>query len=138
MEGATPCRNQQATRWHHPHSRACNALDGVAEVRPPDATCASCTLAHWNWALLVNLACALLLLRVRHHGGSLGLAAFRSARNDVLANAAIIVAGLITGYTLSMWPDLIVGSGIAILNAGAAGDVYKAAARETDLSTDHP
>jgi Co/Zn/Cd efflux system component len=89
-------------------------------------------------ALLVNLACALLLLRVRHHGGSLGLAAFLSARNDVLANAAIIVAGLITGYTLSMWPDLIVGCGIAILNAGAAGDVYKAAARETDLSTDHP
>ena len=85
-------------------------------------------------ALLVNFVCALILARVRHHGGSLGLAAFLSARNDVLANAAIILAGLATGYTLSAWPDLIVGLGIAIINAGAAGEVYKAARRETDAT----
>lgn len=83
-------------------------------------------------ALLVNFACALLLVRVRHHGGSLGLAAFLSARNDVLANAAIIAAGLATSYTLSAWPDLIVGLGIAMMNAGAAGEVYRAAGKESD------
>jgi Co/Zn/Cd efflux system component len=83
-------------------------------------------------ALLVNLTCALLLVRVRHHGGSLGLAAFLSARNDVLANAAIILAGLATGYTLSGWPDLLVGLGIAVMNAGAASEVYRAAGRESD------
>ena len=83
-------------------------------------------------ALLVNFACAVLLLRVRHHGGSLGLAAFLSARNDVLVNAAIVLAGLVTSYTLLAWPDLIVGLGIAIINAGAAGEVYKAAGKETD------
>lgn len=83
-------------------------------------------------ALLVNFVCALLLVRVRHHGGSLGLAAFLSARNDVLANAVIILAGLVTGYTLSVWPDLLVGLGIAIINAGAAVEVYTAAGKETD------
>ncbi len=83
-------------------------------------------------ALLVNFVCALILVRVHHHGGSLGLAAFLSARNDVLANAAIILAGLVTGYTLSVWPDLLVGLGIAIMNAGAAAEVYKAAGKETD------
>jgi len=83
-------------------------------------------------ALLVNFVCALILVRVRHHGGSLGLAAFLSARNDVLADVAIIVAGLVTGYTLSVWPDLLVGLGIAILNAGAAVDVYTAAGKESD------
>ena len=83
-------------------------------------------------ALLVNFTCALLLVRVRHHGGSLGLAAFLSARNDVLANAAIILAGWVTSYTLLAWPDLIVGLGIAVMNAGAAGEVYKAADKETD------
>lgn len=57
-------------------------------------------------ALLVNFVCALILVGVRHHGGSLSLAAFLSARNDALANAAIILAGLVTGYTLSVWPDL--------------------------------
>ncbi|MGH7209389.1 MAG: cation transporter [Nitrospiraceae bacterium] len=85
-------------------------------------------------ALLVNFVCALILVRVRHHGGSLGLAAFLSARNDVMANAAIILAGLATGYTLSAWPDLIVGLGIAIINASAAGEVYKAAKTETDAT----
>ena len=85
-------------------------------------------------ALLVNFVCALILVRFRHLGGSLSLAAFLSARNDVLANAAIILAGLATGYTLSAWPDLIVGLGIAVMNAGAAGEVYKATGKETDAT----
>ncbi|TLY21944.1 MAG: cation transporter, partial [Nitrospirae bacterium] len=46
----------------------------------------------------------------------------------------IILAGLVTGYTLSVWPDLLVGLGIAILNAGAAGEVYRAAGKETDAT----
>jgi Co/Zn/Cd efflux system component len=41
-------------------------------------------------ALLVNGTCALMLARVRGHGGSLSRAAFLSARNDVLANVAIV------------------------------------------------
>lgn len=84
-------------------------------------------------ALLINFVCALLLVRVRHHGGSLGLAAFLSARNDVVANAAIILAGLATSYTRSAWPDLLVGLGIAVMNAGAAGEVYRAAGREAEV-----
>jgi Co/Zn/Cd efflux system component len=83
-------------------------------------------------ALLVNFLCALLLVRVRHHGGSLGLAAFLSARNDVLANAAIILAGLATTATQSIWPDIVVGLGIAAMNADAAGEVYRAAGQESD------
>lgn len=86
-------------------------------------------------ALLINFTCAVILLRFRHHGGSLSLAAFLSARNDVLADVAIMLAGLATSYTLSAWPDLIVGFGIAIMNAGAAGDVYQAARKETDATT---
>jgi Co/Zn/Cd efflux system component len=83
-------------------------------------------------ALLINFTCAMLLVRVRHHGGSLGLAAFLSARNDVLANAAIILAGLATTVTQSVWPDIVVGLGIAAMNADAAGEVYRAAGQETD------
>jgi Co/Zn/Cd efflux system component len=84
-------------------------------------------------ALLVNFTAAAILMRHRHHGGSLSLAAFLSARNDVLANAAIILAGLATAYTLSIWPDLIVGLGIAYINADAALKVYKAAQKERDV-----
>ena len=81
-------------------------------------------------ALAVNLSCALLLMQFRAHGGSLTRAAFLSARNDVVANVAIIIAGLVTAYTLSGWPDLIVGLGIAAMNADAAREVWRAAHEE--------
>jgi Co/Zn/Cd efflux system component len=81
-------------------------------------------------AFLVNFASAFLLARFRHHGGSLTRAAFLSARNDVLANVAIVAAGLLTAVTLSVWPDLIVGLGIAVLNADAARQVVAAARQE--------
>jgi len=87
-------------------------------------------------AFVVNLSCALLLTRYRQHAGSLTRAAFLSARNDVLANVAIVGAGLVTAYVPSAWPDLIVGLGIALINAGAAREVY-AAARE-EHRTAHP
>ena len=81
-------------------------------------------------ALAVNLSCGLLLARFRHAGGSLTRAAFLSARNDVAANVAIIVAGAITALTVSVWPDLIVGIGIFVMNLGAAREVYEAAREE--------
>lgn len=82
-------------------------------------------------ALAVNFACALMLARYRAHGGSLARAAFLSARNDVLANVAIIAAGLVTAYLWSSaWPDLIVGLGIAAMNADAAREVWMAAREE--------
>lgn len=81
-------------------------------------------------ALAVNLCCALMLARFRHHGGSLTRAAFLSARNDALANVAIVGAGLVTAVTLSAWPDLIVGLGIAAMNADAAREVFAAARDE--------
>lgn len=82
-------------------------------------------------ALAVNLGCALLLARVRHHGGSLGKAAFLSARNDAVANVAIIAAGLVIAFLWrSAWPDLIVGLAIAAMNADAAREVWEAAREE--------
>ena len=81
-------------------------------------------------ALAVNVTCALLLVRFRSHSGSLTRAAFLSARNDAYANIAIVVAGLVTAATLSAWPDLIVGLGIAVLNADAAREVVQAARKE--------
>jgi Co/Zn/Cd efflux system component len=62
-------------------------------------------------ALLVNVACALVLLRFRHHSGSLTRAAFLSARNDAAANLAIIAAGGATFLLHSIWPDLVWAAG---------------------------
>jgi Co/Zn/Cd efflux system component len=84
-------------------------------------------------AFLINLTCALILARFRHHSGSLTKAAFLSARNDVFANIAIILAGIVTATLWqSAWPDLIVGVGIAIMNADAAREVFQAARGERE------
>ena len=53
-----------------------------------------------------------------------------SARNDALANVAIISTGLFTVYVRSAWPDPIVGLGIAVMNADAAREVYTTARAE--------
>ena len=82
-------------------------------------------------ALVVNLSCAVMLTRYRHHSGSLTRAAFLSARNDTLANVAIIGAGLVTAFAWrTAWPDLIVGLGITVMNADAAREVWQAAREE--------
>jgi Co/Zn/Cd efflux system component len=81
-------------------------------------------------ALLVNVSCAALLANVRHVQGSLTRAAFLSARNDVFANVAIMTAGVLTAYRRSLWPDLLVGLGIFLMNLDAAREVYTAAREE--------
>jgi len=93
----------------------------------PDPTLLGATGAG---ALAVNLACALLRVRVRGHAGSLSRAAFLSARNDAFANVAIVAAGGATALAGNAWPDLVVGLAIAAVNAGAAHEIWQAAREE--------
>lgn len=82
-------------------------------------------------ALVVNLSCAFLLARFRNHSGSLTRAAFLSARNDAIANVAIIGAGLVTAYVWNaVWPDVVVGLVIAAMNIDAAKEVWETAHEE--------
>ena len=95
---------------------------------PPEPFALSLTGAG---ALTVDLACAFILARFRAHSGSLTRAAFLSARNDAIANVAIILAGLVTAYIWqSVWPDVIVGLAIAAMNIDAAREVWEAARGE--------
>ena len=88
-------------------------------------------------ALAVNFSCAMMLAKFRDHSGSLTRAAFLSARNDAIANIAIIAAGAVTAYLwCSAWPDLIVGVSIAIMNADAARDVWRTAHEEHRTARD--
>jgi Co/Zn/Cd efflux system component len=81
-------------------------------------------------ALIVNVTAALILVRHRETSGSLTRAAYLSARNDALANVAIIAAGLLTAAYPSVWPDVIVGLAIAAMNLDAAHEVWEAARGE--------
>jgi len=104
------------------------AVEKFLNPTPPDPVSLSLT---GLGALAVNLSCAFLLVQFREHSGSLTRAAFLSARNDAYANLAIIGAGLVTAFLWSsVWPDLLVGAGVAVLNADAAREVWAAAREE--------
>lgn len=105
------------------------AIAKVFDPYPPEPFALTITALG---ALLVNLTAALLLVRHRHHSGSLTKAAWLSARNDAFANLAIITVGILTIWFATGWLDIIVGVGIGILNADAARAVWKAARQETD------
>lgn len=94
---------------------------------PPEPLALSATALG---ALAINLSCAFVLVRFRHHAGSMSHAAFLSARNDALANIAILGAAAVTVLSPTAWPDLVVGIGIAALNADAARAVFLAARQE--------
>ena len=85
-------------------------------------------------ALVINVSCALLLVKFRKETESLIKAAYFSARNDAFANIAIIGASVVSIFWVSAWPDLIVGLGILSLNLDSATEVLKAARREKALS----
>ena len=81
-------------------------------------------------AIAINGTSGWLLVRVRHQGGSLSRAAFLSARNDVLVNVAIIAMAVITLWTDSGWPDLILGCFIILLALHAAYEVWEVSEEE--------
>jgi Co/Zn/Cd efflux system component len=81
-------------------------------------------------AIAVNGTSAWLLARVRVHGSSLSRAAFLSARNDVLVNVAIIAMGVVTVWTDSGWPDLVLGCFLILLAVHAAYEVWTVSEEE--------
>jgi Co/Zn/Cd efflux system component len=70
-------------------------------------------------ALAVNVYCAFILLPHRK-GDSAHQGVWLSTRNDAIANIAIVLAAVITAFWTSVWPDVVVGLGIAALNLHAA------------------
>lgn len=81
-------------------------------------------------ALVVNLICAVILLKLRDQGSSLAKGAWLAARNDALANVLIIVAGLLTFVWSTAWFDIIVGAIIAVVNLSAAKEVWEESREE--------
>lgn len=103
------------------------AIIKFTDPEPPDFLSLLLTA---GGAIVVNTICALVLARFRDAHGSLTTAAFLAARNDVIANAAIIAMAFVTLATRSGWPDIVLGLLIVALNLGAAKEVWEAATEE--------
>lgn len=75
-------------------------------------------------ALVAN-ACCLSLLH-KHRDGEVHMrASWIFSRSDVIANAGVILAGLLVRITGSRWPDLMVGTIIAAVVARGGAEILR-------------
>jgi Co/Zn/Cd efflux system component len=66
----------------------------------------------------------------RHRADDLNMrSVWLCSRNDVVANAGVILAALAVALTGSAWPDIVIGLAIAGLFVASAVDVIRAALR---------
>lgn len=111
------------------------AVAKIFNPQPPEPGALTLTAVG---ALVVNVACAVILLKLRRAHGegvpgqSLTRGAWLAARNDALANVLIIAAGLATFAVATAWFDVIVGLIIASINFTAAKEVWEASVSEED------
>jgi Co/Zn/Cd efflux system component len=106
------------------------AWQAVTKAFDPSAPDVTALLVTAGGAAAVNAVCAALLVGVRRHGGSLGGAAYLAARNDVTVNLTIIAMALVTAWTGSGWPDIVLGAVIVVVNSRAAWEVWGLAGEE--------
>jgi len=65
-------------------------------------------------ALIANVIC--LILIQKHKEGEVHMrASWVFSKNDVIANTGVIISGLLVWLLESRWPDLVIGSLIALL-----------------------
>lgn len=76
-------------------------------------------------ALMANLLCVLLL--VRHRNDDLNMrSTWLCSRNDIIANLGVLVAAGLVLAVNSNWPDILIGSAIALLFLTSAIGVLRA------------
>jgi cation diffusion facilitator family transporter len=105
------------------------ALNVIAKVHsgvPPSSTL---MLAFGALALVANLVCLRLLWRFRAHDVNMA-STFECSRNDVISNMAVLVAAGLVAWLDSPWPDIAIGSAMALVFLRSAVKVMRNAAPE--------
>jgi Co/Zn/Cd efflux system component len=65
-------------------------------------------------AVVANVICLVLIAKKRDRGAHM-TASYIFSANDVIANAGVIVAGALVAWTGSSYPDLVIGTVIALV-----------------------
>lgn len=88
-----------------------NAIVKIGSGIPPSS---SLMLLFGGLALAANLLCLLLLWRFRTHDVNMA-STFECSRNDVISNVGVLIAAGLVGVLHSPWPDILIGSAIALV-----------------------
>ena len=75
-------------------------------------------------ALIANAACLVLIAKKRHAGAHMK-ASYIFSSNDVIANAGVIVAGVLVALTGSHYPDLFIGLVVGLVVMNGARRILK-------------
>lgn len=75
-------------------------------------------------ALVANAACLVLIAKKRDRGAHM-TASYIFSANDVIANAGVIAAGVLVAWTGSSYPDLVIGTIIALVVLNGARRILK-------------
>ena len=84
-------------------------------------------------ALLANLACLRLLWRFRSEDVNMA-STFECSRNDVISNVGVLAAAAAVALSASPWPDVVVGTAIAVIFLRSAFRVIGSALPELRAS----
>jgi Co/Zn/Cd efflux system component len=103
---------------------AANVIAKVHSGVPPSSTL---MLVFGALALVANLFCLRLLWRFRGHDVNMA-STFECSRNDVLSNMGVLVAAGLVAWLDSPWPDIAIGSAMAMLFLRSAVKVMLEAA----------
>ena len=88
-----------------------NVVAKVQSGIPPSSTM---MLVFGGSALVANIVCLRLLWRFRSQDVNMA-STFECSRNDVISNVGVLVAAGAVALLNSPWPDIIIGSGMAVL-----------------------
>jgi cation diffusion facilitator family transporter len=103
---------------------AVNVYAKIESGVPPSSTL---MLMFGALALAANLVCLRLLWRFRGHDVNMA-STFECSRNDVLSNMGVLVAAVLVAWLRSPWPDIAIGSAMALLFLRSAIKVMREAA----------
>lgn len=77
-------------------------------------------------ALITNLACFFLLYTHKEDGLNMG-STWLCSRNDLFTNIGVLIAAGLSYFLVSKWPDILIGTAIAILFLKSSWHVTKEA-----------
>lgn len=88
-----------------------NVVVKIQSGIPPSSTL---MLVFGGLALVANAVCLRLLWRFRALDVNMA-STFECSRNDVISNVGVLLAALLVAWLASPWPDIVIGTAMALL-----------------------
>jgi cation diffusion facilitator family transporter len=103
------------------------AINVAVKIRSGIPPSSDLMLAFGGLALVANLVCLRLLWRFRALDVNMA-STFECSRNDVFSNVGVLIAAVAVATSGSPWPDLLIGSAMAVLFLRSSFRIMKDAA----------